>query len=278
MAVTGMRPISAAVALFLAWSALPGQEVIDISVRGISDAANDGAQKDRLEAILDAKRQACEKAGMTISSTTTVENFKAVFDLVETQAEAVLLPGFTVIDVGYMADGTFAVVLTGKVKRKATPSPPPSDQARYTILVWFTDKGKDIADKTDALDNLYAWLARIHATYTLGDTPLDKMEDNLVQVALSDSGKYGSRRYYALTYRLPAGDMVYAQRTPNMGGGESAYDYSTKLRPGKQYIMTVAAIDAVYFKAPEAFEGSRKLPGGSVAYPDHFRVVYPAGK
>jgi len=272
------RLTSAGTLLLLAWCALPGQEVIDISVRGISDAANDGAQKDRLEAILDAKRQACEKAGMTISSKTTVENFKAVFDLVETQAEAVLLPGFTVIDVGYMADGTFAVVLTGKLKRKAPPPPPPPDQARYTILIWFDDKDKDIADKTDALDKLYAWLGRIHATYKLGDTPLDKLEDNLAQVAVSDSGKYGSRRFYALTYSLPVGDMVYAQRTPNMGGGESAYDYSTKLRAGKQYIMTVAAIDAVYFKAPEAFEGSRKLPDGSVVYPDHFRAVYPAAK
>ena len=42
------------------------QEVIEISVKGISDSKNEGAQKDRKEAIMDAKRQACEKAGLQI--------------------------------------------------------------------------------------------------------------------------------------------------------------------------------------------------------------------
>ena len=48
------------------------QDIIDVAVKGISDNARDGAQKDRQEAILDAKRQACEKAGMTLESKTTV--------------------------------------------------------------------------------------------------------------------------------------------------------------------------------------------------------------
>jgi hypothetical protein len=97
-------------------SYLSAQDVLDIAVKGISDAQNDGAQKDRLEAILDAKRQACEKAGLKINAKTTVENFQTVYDFVETQADAVLLPGFQIVDVGYMADGTYQVVLTGKVK------------------------------------------------------------------------------------------------------------------------------------------------------------------
>jgi len=92
------------------------QEVIDISVKGISDNKNEGAQKDRKEAIMDAKRQACEKAGLQIKSKTTVENFQTVFDHVESESEAVLLPGFQIIDIGYVADGTYQVVLTGKIK------------------------------------------------------------------------------------------------------------------------------------------------------------------
>ena len=92
------------------------QNVIEISVKGISNQQNDGAQQDRLEAILDAKRQACEKAGMMIESTTTMENFQIVYDLVETQAASVLLPGFQLVEIGYVQDGTYQVVLSGKIK------------------------------------------------------------------------------------------------------------------------------------------------------------------
>lgn len=92
------------------------QEILNITVKGISDDKNEGAQKDRNEAILDAKRQACEKAGVKLKSQSQVENFQVVFDYVESKAEAILLPGFQVIDVGYMADGTYQVVLSGKVQ------------------------------------------------------------------------------------------------------------------------------------------------------------------
>jgi hypothetical protein len=95
---------------------LSTQEIIDIMVKGISDAQNDGAQKDRMEAIMDAKQQACEKAGVIINARTTVENFQMVYDLIESKSEAVLLPGYQLMDVGYTADGTFQVVLSGKIK------------------------------------------------------------------------------------------------------------------------------------------------------------------
>jgi len=62
-------------------------------VKGINSQQNDGTQQERLEAILDAKRQACEKAGMIIESKTTVENFQVVYDLMETWP---LLFGFPV--------------------------------------------------------------------------------------------------------------------------------------------------------------------------------------
>lgn len=94
-----------------------GQSIIDITVKGISDSKKDGAQQDRLEAIMDAKRQACEKAGMQLESKTTVENFKMVYDYVETQSKGVLLPGFQIVDIGYLQDGTYQVVLSGKIKK-----------------------------------------------------------------------------------------------------------------------------------------------------------------
>lgn len=101
---------------FLFLCLLNAQDVIEITVKGISDNTNNGAQQDRQEAIMDAKRQACEKSGVKLKSVTNVENFQTTFDYIESKAEAVLLPGFQVIDVGYTQDGTYQVVLSGKVK------------------------------------------------------------------------------------------------------------------------------------------------------------------
>jgi hypothetical protein len=116
--------------LFLTVSVL-AQEIIDISVKGISNKQNDGAQQDRLEAIMDAKRQACEKAGMTIESKTKVENFEVVFDYIETQAATVLMPGFQLIEIGYVQDGTYQVVLTGKIKVLEGEEPISNKELRY---------------------------------------------------------------------------------------------------------------------------------------------------
>ncbi len=117
-----------------------GQNVIDITVKGISDLQNNGAQQDRLEAILDAKRQACEKAGLTIESLTRVENFQTVFDLVETKAATVLLPGFQVVEIGYVQDGTFQVVLSGKIKILEEEENISSKEMRYAKSL--NDRGK----------------------------------------------------------------------------------------------------------------------------------------
>jgi hypothetical protein len=116
------------------------QNVVEISVKGISNQQNDGAQQDRLEAILDAKRQACEKAGMTIESTTTMENFQIVYDLVETQAASVLLPGFQLVEIGYVQDGTYQVVLTGKIKIMSEEESISTKEIRYAKSL--KDSGK----------------------------------------------------------------------------------------------------------------------------------------
>ena len=127
------------ICLFLAMP-LFAQEIVEISVKGISNKQNDGAQQDRLEAILDAKRQACEKAGLTIESKTTVENFEVIYDFVETQAATVLLPGFQIIDIGYVQDGTYQVVLSGKIKVLEGEEEVSAKELRYAKSL--RDRGK----------------------------------------------------------------------------------------------------------------------------------------
>ena len=245
---------------------LGAQDIINVGVRGISDAHRDGVQKDRLEAIMDAKRQACEKAGISIESTTTVENFQMVYDLVESQAAAVLLPGFQIIDNGYGEDGTYSVVLIGQVK---TATAAGSDQAGFTIIVWFYESEDALEQSYQLLDQLYKWLLRAYGEFTLDGAAIDGWEDQLVAVSRSDS-LIADRRFYAFSYQLPAGTVQYTQEL---------VDYPDKvqkirLRPNLNYIMEVAAWNGIYFKDPAEFSGMLTNPRLYGTYPGDFSEVY----
>lgn len=87
---------------------------VDVLIKGYSSGGK-SRQQDYQEALLNAKLQAIERAGVDISSYTKVENFMIKHDLVESKAQALLEPGFQVIDMGYQSDGSFLVILSGKV-------------------------------------------------------------------------------------------------------------------------------------------------------------------
>ena len=91
-------------------------ETIDVQIKGVDDGAKTTKQRDYKEAVLFAKREAIERAGVKIKSMTTVKDLVLNSDYIESKAEAVLLPGYNVVDMGYSADGTYQVVLIGKVK------------------------------------------------------------------------------------------------------------------------------------------------------------------
>jgi Protein of unknown function, DUF400./Protein of unknown function (DUF1566). len=91
-------------------------ETIDVHIKGVDDGARTTKQRDYKEAVLFAKREAIERAGVKIKSMTTVRDMVLNSDYIESKAEAVLLPGYNILDMGYSADGTYQVVLIGKVK------------------------------------------------------------------------------------------------------------------------------------------------------------------
>jgi hypothetical protein len=101
-------------------SSLIFAETIDVLIKGIDDGKKTSRDRDYKEAVMNAKLQAIERAGVSIKSITKVENFKLKYDLVESRAKAVLLPGFQIIDMGYQTDGTYQVVLSGKVQVSET--------------------------------------------------------------------------------------------------------------------------------------------------------------
>ena len=91
-------------------------ETIAVQIKGVDDGARTTKQRDYKEAVLFAKREAIERAGVKIKSMTTVKDLVVNSDYIESKAEAVLLPGYNILDMGYSADGTYQVVLVGKVK------------------------------------------------------------------------------------------------------------------------------------------------------------------
>lgn len=102
------------------FSAGVSAETIDVLIKGMDDGKKTSRDRDYAEAVMNAKLQAIERAGVSIKSMTKVENFQLKYDLVESKAAAVLLPGFQVIDMGYQKDGTYQVVLSGKVQTMAS--------------------------------------------------------------------------------------------------------------------------------------------------------------
>jgi len=89
---------------------------IEVVIKGIDDGVTTNKQQDYNEAVMNAKLQAIEQAGKAIQSITRIVNFQTKFDLVERKAEIVLLPGYQIINIGYLKDGTYQVVLAGKVR------------------------------------------------------------------------------------------------------------------------------------------------------------------
>lgn len=101
---------------FLLSSSLAAAEVIDVSIKGVDNGKQSSKQEDYAEAVLNAKLQAIERAGTSIESITKIENFMLKSDVVEARSKALLLPGFQVIDIGYVSDGTYQVVLVGRLQ------------------------------------------------------------------------------------------------------------------------------------------------------------------
>ena len=91
-------------------------ETIDVQIKGVDDGVKTTKQRDYKEAVLFAKREAIERAGVKIKSMTTVRDMVVNSDYIESKAEAVLMPGYNILDMGYSSDGTYQIVLIGKVK------------------------------------------------------------------------------------------------------------------------------------------------------------------
>ena len=90
-------------------------EPISVQIKGYDDGIKTSVQQDYKEAVLFAKREAIERAGVNVKSITTAEDFVVQSDFIESQAEATLAAGYEILDVGYQEDGSYLVILSGEV-------------------------------------------------------------------------------------------------------------------------------------------------------------------
>lgn len=119
-----MKFVSSVFFLLFSIVSIASAEVIDVNIKGIDDGTKTNRQQDYREAVMNAKLQAIEQAGASIESITKVENFELKYDAIEAKSKAILLPGFQIIDIGYIADGTYQIVLFGKIQTGGKEVPP----------------------------------------------------------------------------------------------------------------------------------------------------------
>jgi len=118
---------------------------IDVQIKGIDDGVRATKQQDYKEAVLFAKREAIERAGVKIKSITTVKDMVVNSDYIESKAEAILMPGYNIIDIGYSADGTYQVVLVGEVRTNVSEAIA-SKELRYAKSLFDMGKSSDAKD------------------------------------------------------------------------------------------------------------------------------------
>ncbi len=172
---------------------------IDVVVKGFSNEQFDGLQKDREEAIVEAKRQACEKAGVDLNSVTRVENFKIKQDLIESKAKSVLLPGFKIIDIGYLQSGQYVVVLAGEVFSS-------KKQTNYVRLRFFVrhEEHMFLGSKNGALKAFYNERKKL-TSKLFNDKLCEEFENHLVAIYKKKDSFYT----LVLEYQIPQGPYEY---------------------------------------------------------------------
>lgn len=127
---------------------------IQVIEEGLSDAIDNGEQRDYLEAVMDAKLKAIEKAGVSIKALTVVENFQLKQDLIESKAEALLLPGFVIKKIGYDEKRVYHVVLVGEIQAATEETGSGLILTFGTILTKGSETwSKDLALREEAAKN-----------------------------------------------------------------------------------------------------------------------------
>ncbi|MBI4726514.1 hypothetical protein HY768_04705 [candidate division TA06 bacterium] len=241
---TTMRTLSWVLVLS---AALAFAETIDVTIKGLDDGKKTTRQQDLKEATLDAKRQAIEQAGVTVESKSTVKNSVLQEDFIETQAKAVLLPGFQIMDIGYTQDGTYQVVLTGQVQVQPKPVSVEGDSGALLLLM-------DIYSVpiTFQIDNKPLDAGRFTALVPLRDSSSLTAFPSIREVKKNYNNL---PHYFAYLLKLPAGKhsiRVTANIINGSGPDKNGNTVEAEVSPGKSLIYEYRADPEYSFAAADS--------------------------
>ncbi|MCD4731007.1 MAG: ankyrin repeat domain-containing protein [Bacteroidales bacterium] len=123
---------------------------IQVTIKGFDDGIKTSKLQDYKEAVTNAKIEAIERAGSEITSYTKIVNFQMKYESVESKAEAVLLPGYDIMDIGYQTDGTYLVILSGSVSSGEKESP----EELYNKSVLYLKLNKNLGIALNNFENI----------------------------------------------------------------------------------------------------------------------------
>ena len=113
---------------------------LPVTIKGIDDGIRTNKQQDYEEALMNSKLQAIQQSGVEVSAITTIENFQIKHDLIESKSDGILLPGFQIIDIGYQTDGTYLIILSGRIKTAGAAGEDPSELYNKALLLIKQEK------------------------------------------------------------------------------------------------------------------------------------------
>ncbi len=267
-----MRTISVLLGISFQLFLLPSlcsAQTSDVLIKGIDDGVNSSKQQDYREALMNAKIEAIERAGIEIKSITRVVNFQTKYDLVESKANAVLLPGFQVMDMGYQKDGTYQVVLSGKVKLK--------DKDRDTVIFEINNARLSLEEKEET---------KIKETIFFRDSKglrhsLGVFVNPTVWIGPSDVGSCEPPCVPAIYVRLLLdGRKNVVNRSITLDKCENYKNQTKEEINGLWYLEINVQTDIGYLIYSLTYSNCRSYPGGFMGYVEfvlnNFKIQYKA--
>lgn len=142
-----MNKFFACIAFLLLASQVHAADVVDVRIKGFDDGVRKDRQSDYREAVIFAKRQAIERAGVKVHSRSVAKDMTLSEDFIEAESAAVLLPGYEILDLGYDENGIYQVVLVGRIRAETEGGParaaPAADPVpRGLVLHYGFEKGQ----------------------------------------------------------------------------------------------------------------------------------------
>lgn len=154
--------------------------IINVQIKGIDDGVKTSKKQDYEEAVLFAKHKALELAGVNIQPLITVQNLNATLDYIESKGMVALSPGHFFLDMGYVADGTYQILMIGQINTVAESIE--SKEVRYAkglmdngekamahkILIDIINSGKSDSAVAEAMYYQVEWKFSSNSKKTLG--------------------------------------------------------------------------------------------------------------